>query len=131
MSTDLLAEIDNLLVSALARATLLPDSADRVEQCGQVILAFRLELARRAVADLLAYQSPARRDPSSSSAGEIATPGGPVQAARGGADRAGEPPLPGAGTFSLPPMPAPRPFAVRTPPFELAGGPLYDVLPKP
>jgi len=91
----------------------------------------------------------------------IATPGGPAQATRvppgeclspgsGAAAgtavtesagsvvdpvqaqvRAGRPPAPGTGTFSVPPTPAVRPFTERTPPFEFgAGVALYDVLPK-
>lgn len=61
--TRALAAIDSLLVSALAIATtVLPKATDRVEICGQEILAFRLRRARAAVADLAAYtESPARQ----------------------------------------------------------------------
>lgn len=108
-----LAEIDGLLLSALALVGTLPATADRVEVCGQEIARHRLRMARKAVADLLAYtQTPARQCLSSAAA----VAGGPVKslaptdfraagskAALPRADRAGSPPAPGAG-FSLPPI---------------------------
>ena len=96
-----LREIDGLLIEALAMASLLQLPADRIEECGQVILEFRLTLARRAVADLVRYvESPARRDRGDA----VAPADGPAHAALPRADRAGSLPLPpGAGRgFPLP-----------------------------
>ena len=112
LAADALAVIDGLLVAALAHADAeLPPTEDRIEICGQEILAFRLRMARRAVEDLRRYtQTPVR----SSLVSAVAVAGGPVDSRRGravravsqlGGARAGEPPLPGAGTFSLPPVP--------------------------
>ena len=106
----------NKLADALDAITLLLRVAQLVadrdlsgaDPADLVRLDYALGLARLVVADL---QTPARRDPSSSSAGEIATPGGPVQAphvaeklrrsaraevgAAAAADRVGGPPAPG------------------------------------
>jgi hypothetical protein len=105
----LLDHLDASLISALA--VTLPEPADRLEACGQAILAFRLRRARAALADLIAYsETPARQHLSSAAA----VADGPVtNSGRGGKDtsaevafrpirpRAGEPPLPGA-DFRLP-----------------------------
>jgi hypothetical protein len=127
-----LADLDSLLVGALALATIaLPPTTDRVEICGQEILAFRLRRARAAVADLVAYtKTPARQSvfplaavgaiadgpvkppmavgeeptPGSAAAlsGAARTSGGAVvDPAAGAYPPAGRPPLPG-GDFLLP-----------------------------
>lgn len=109
---ELLGEIADQMVCALSRATLLPDTTDRIATCGQEILKHRLRMARMAVAELRLYaQSPARQSLSSAAA----VPGGPVSSPRPeGKVRAGGPLPPGAG-FGLPtPQPWPgRPFPVH------------------
>jgi len=140
----LLREIDDLLIRANTRAILLPESPDRIEQCGAAILEFRLTLARAAVADLLAYQSPARQRLDFAAAvadepvtgtqlvlGDGPTPGPDAAAAAAVVESAGAVVAASAGaSFSLPPTPALRPFPSRTPEFEFgAGQALYDVLP--
>lgn len=86
LSGEMLRSIDNQLAELLKIAALVPKPADRFEESGQAILAFRLNAARLAVADLLAYpETPARQCLSSAAAV------GPVR------PRVGEPPLPDAG----------------------------------
>lgn len=81
-----LDSIDLLLMTAQVVAA---DKIGNGFPAERFALTRRLDLARRAVADLaLALQTPARLRPRSA-----------------GPDRAGGPPAPGAGTFSLPPIP--------------------------
>lgn len=107
-SKGVLHDIDATLDTLLVKASLaLPASSDPVEICGQEILKFRLRMARRAVADLLAYQTPVR-SPLDSAA---AVAGGPVSSGRDGKAAsaesrpvqhlAGRPPASG-GDFLLP-----------------------------
>jgi hypothetical protein len=122
--TRALAAIDALLAEAIGLAAdRLPAPVDQLEDCGHAILLFRLQVARKAVSDLVALsKTPARRDPFSAAVGAdaIATPGGPGRHASPGlypagasaaaapvaaAVRAGCPPAPGPDTFSLPKPP--------------------------
>lgn len=82
-AADILDDIAVMLEGAQGWATLLPDSTNPFEVCGQEILRHRLRMARRAVTDLLDYLTPGRRAPS---------PGGPVLPPAG----TGKEPTPGS-----------------------------------
>jgi hypothetical protein len=100
---DLAADLDH--ADLLLRCVeLLADNLDGMDPADRMQLASSVRTARRAIAFAM---TPARQH--LSSAATVAD----------GPDRAGKPPLPGAGTFSLP----------RAKPFEIGVGPLYDVLP--
>jgi hypothetical protein len=87
LAGEMLRAVDNQLAELLEIADKLPRPTDRIETCGQAILAFRLNRARKAVADLLAYpETPARQCLSSAAA----VADRPVK------PRVGEPPLPDA-----------------------------------
>jgi hypothetical protein len=115
---DALAEINGLLLRALALVGTLPAPTDRVEVCGQEIARHRIRMSRQAIQDLQHYtQTPARQHLSSAAA----VAGGSVISGRGGKaapaesrpvrPRAGEPPLPGA-DFRLPNVRREPEFAV-------------------
>ena len=81
----LLADIDALLVGALAVAWFGPAEQGRAESvrqaCAAEVLLYRLRASRKAVRELafaFGVEFPARREPSPTGAGAVATSGGPV-----------------------------------------------------
>jgi hypothetical protein len=117
-SRGVLLALDDALAAICATARRIPGPADQVEACGLAILDFRLGRARAAVADLLAYRSPARqglsalpRESASASAGGPVSSGRDGKAVSGdGGSRPVQPPVtpsgerltPGSGTAICP-----------------------------
>lgn len=97
------------------------DKLTGADPAGRMQLASGLRTARRAVA---ALKTPARPapigGPVSAAAEKLRRPARAVGGAAVVADRAGGPPAPGAGTFSLP----------QPQEFQIGIGPLYDALPS-
>lgn len=109
LTAEMLRAIDASLIGLLGVAVSLPLTEDRMQVCGEEVLKHRLRMARKAVADLIAYtETPARQHLSSAAAvadGPVTNSGrggkGASAASRPVQPRAGEPPLPGA-DFRLP-----------------------------
>lgn len=102
---DLAANLDSIVLLVRTAQLVAADRLAGMDPADRVRLDYGLDMARRAITE---SQTPARQASSR------------LAAVAGGPDRAGGPPAPGAGTFSLP----------QPQEFQIGIGPLYDALPS-
>lgn len=110
--SDLAAALDTIDQLLRLLQLIHADKLTGADPAGRLQLASGLRTARRAVA---ALQTPARQASSR------------LAAVAGGPDRAGRAPTPGAGTFSLPPIPTVPSFDNGPVPWPGRSFPVYEV----